>query len=153
VQEALRALEAGEAKALVVAKLDRRSRSMLDFAALMATAQKQSWALVALDCAVDTSTPAGGGDGARARHLRTVRAPADQSTHEGGAGGEEGSGVRLGRPPTLPSTVVRRIQRQRDRGDSLRKIAADLNESGVATAQGGVQWYAATVRHVLLRTS
>jgi DNA invertase Pin-like site-specific DNA recombinase len=59
VQEALRALEAGEAKALVVAKLDRRSRSMLDFAALMATAQKQHWTLVALDCAVDTSTPAG----------------------------------------------------------------------------------------------
>jgi len=28
-------------------------------AKLMATAQKQSWALVALDCAVDTSTPAG----------------------------------------------------------------------------------------------
>jgi DNA invertase Pin-like site-specific DNA recombinase len=59
VQEALRALEAGEAKALVVAKLDRLSRSMLDFAALMATAQKQHWALVALDCAVETSTPAG----------------------------------------------------------------------------------------------
>jgi len=48
VQEALRALKAGEAKALVVAKLDRLSRSMLDFAGLMATAQKQSWALVAL---------------------------------------------------------------------------------------------------------
>jgi DNA invertase Pin-like site-specific DNA recombinase len=43
----------------VAAKLDRLSRSMLDFAALMATAQKQSWALEALDCAVDTSTPAG----------------------------------------------------------------------------------------------
>src|SRR5215471_19737094 len=69
VQEALRALEAGEAKALVVAKLDRLSRSMLDFAALMATAQKQNWALVALDCAVDTTTPAGGGDGERARNL------------------------------------------------------------------------------------
>jgi DNA invertase Pin-like site-specific DNA recombinase len=59
VQEELRALEAGEAKALVVAKLDRLSRSMLDFAALMATALKQNWALVALDCALDTSTPAG----------------------------------------------------------------------------------------------
>jgi len=35
----------------VVAKLDRLSRSMLDFAALMATAEKQHWALVALDCA------------------------------------------------------------------------------------------------------
>jgi DNA invertase Pin-like site-specific DNA recombinase len=44
---------------LVVAKLDRLSHSMLDFACLMATAQKQNWALVALDCAVDTSTPAG----------------------------------------------------------------------------------------------
>ena len=63
------------------------------------------------------------------------------------------SRVRLGRPPTIPQAVVRRIQRQRERGDSLRKIADDLNESGVATAQGGVQWYAATVRHVLLRTT
>jgi hypothetical protein len=63
------------------------------------------------------------------------------------------SGVRLGRRPTMPQAVVRRIQRQRARGDTLRKIAADLNEAGVPTAQGGAQWYAATIRHVLLRTS
>jgi DNA invertase Pin-like site-specific DNA recombinase len=63
------------------------------------------------------------------------------------------SGVRLGRPPTVPRAVAQRIRRQRARGDSLRKIAADLNTSGVPTAQGGRQWYAATVRHVLLRTS
>jgi DNA invertase Pin-like site-specific DNA recombinase len=63
------------------------------------------------------------------------------------------SGVRLGRPPTLLQSVVRHIQRQRARGDSFRKIAEDLNQSGVSTAQGGVRWYAATVRHVLLRTS
>jgi len=43
----------------VVAKLDRLSRSMLDFTALIATAQKQHWALVALECAVDASTAAG----------------------------------------------------------------------------------------------
>jgi hypothetical protein len=48
---------------------------------------------------------------------------------------------------------MRRIQRQRARGESLRKIADDLNQAGVATAQSGAQWYAATVRHVLLRTS
>ena len=66
---------------------------------------------------------------------------------------KKASGVRLGRPPTVPKAVVRRIQRQRARGDSLRKIAEDLNEARVATAQGGAQWYAATVRHVLLRTS
>ena len=43
----------------MVAKLDRLSRSMLDFAALMNAAQKQGWALVALDLGVDTSTPYG----------------------------------------------------------------------------------------------
>src|SRR6059058_3829787 len=41
VQEALRVLQAGDASALVVAKLDRLSRSMLDFTRVMATAQKQ----------------------------------------------------------------------------------------------------------------
>jgi DNA invertase Pin-like site-specific DNA recombinase len=62
--------------------------------------------------------------------------------------------VRLGRPPTVPKAVlVRRIQRQRARGDSLRKIAKDLNEACVPTAEGGARWYATTVRHVLLRTS
>jgi len=66
---------------------------------------------------------------------------------------KKAEGVRLGRPPTMPEKVVRRIQRQRARGDSLRKIADDLNDSGVPTAQGGARWYAATVRHVLLRTA
>jgi hypothetical protein len=66
---------------------------------------------------------------------------------------KKATGVRLGRPPTLPTSVVRRIQRQRARGDSLQKIADDLNGAAVPTAQGGAQWYPATVRHVLLRTS
>jgi DNA invertase Pin-like site-specific DNA recombinase len=153
VQEALRALKAGEASALVVAKLDRLSRSMIDFTALMAKAQKQSWALVALDCAVDTSTPT---EEAMANMLATFaqfeRRLISQRTREALAV-KKASGVRLGRPPTLPLSVVRRIQRQRARGDSFRKIASDLNKSGVATAQGGREWYAATVRHVLLRTS
>jgi len=59
----------------------------------------------------------------------------------------------LGRPPAVPQAVVRRIQRQRARGDSFRAIAADLNQAKLPTAQGGKQWYAATVRYVLLRTA
>ncbi len=59
IRAALEVLERGDARALVVAKLDRLSRSMLDFTAVMAKAQKEGWALVALDCAVDTTTPAG----------------------------------------------------------------------------------------------
>ena len=43
------------------------------------------------------------------------------------------------------------MQHQRERGASVRAIAESLNAAGVPTAQGGAQWYAATVRHVLLR--
>src|SRR5262245_23562337 len=153
IQTALRTLEEGKASALVVAKLDRLSRSMLDFSNLMARATAEHWALVALDVAVDTSTPSGE---AMANMLATFsqfeRRLISQRTKEALAV-KKAEGVRLGRPPTMPQAVIKRIQRQRARGDSLRKIAEDLNEDGVPTAQGGVRWYAATVRHVLLRTS
>src|SRR5678809_870361 len=59
VRAALEQLERKRADGLVVAKLDRLSRSMLDFTSVMAKAQKEGWALLALDCAVDTTTPAG----------------------------------------------------------------------------------------------
>ena len=99
-------LEAGDAAALVVAKLDRLSRSMIDFTALMATAQKQGWALVALDCAVDTTTPAGE---AMANVLATFaqfeRRLISQRTREALAV-KRAQGVRLGRPPTLPQAVA-----------------------------------------------
>lgn len=36
---------------------------------------------------------------------------------------KKASGVRLGRPPIVPQLVVGCMQRQRGRGDTLRKIA------------------------------
>jgi hypothetical protein len=66
---------------------------------------------------------------------------------------KKASGVRLGRPPTVPPLVVRQIQRLRDRGLSLRAIADELNETEVPTGQGGKQWYAATVRGILTRSA
>jgi DNA invertase Pin-like site-specific DNA recombinase len=66
---------------------------------------------------------------------------------------KKAAGVRLGRPPTVPKAIVRRIQRQRAFGDTLRAIADSLNRDRVPTAQGGAQWYAATVRGVLARSA
>ena len=64
----------------------------------MAKAQKEGWVLVALDCDVDTSTPAGE---AMAHMLATFsqfeRRLIGQRTREALAVGPEG--VRLGRPP------------------------------------------------------
>src|SRR6266508_5134121 len=113
IRAALEALDRGDARALVVAKLDRLSRSMLDFTALMAQAQKQGWALVALDCAVDTTTPAGE---AMANVLATFaqfeRRLIAQRTREALAIKRvqlAAEGRRLGRPRTMPASVRRRI--------------------------------------------
>ena len=59
IREALRLLAAGDADALVVAKLDRLSRSLLDFSGLVEQSRRERWQLVALDLGVDTSTPSG----------------------------------------------------------------------------------------------
>src|SRR5205085_2357392 len=149
VQVALETLRRGDAGALVVAKLDRLSRSMLDFTAVMARASKQGWALVALDCAVDTTTPAGE---AMANVLATFaqfeRRLIGQRTREALAA-KRASGVQLGRPVSLPATVRERIAAERKAGRSLAAIAAILNQQRVPTAQGGRQWWPSTVRTVL----
>jgi len=153
VQEALRVLKEGDAKALVAAKLDRLSRSMLDFTGLMATAQKQGWALVALDCAVDTTTPAGE---AMANVLATFaqfeRRLISQRTKDALAV-KKAQGVRIGRPVTMPRAVVARMKRDRDNGLTFRAIAEGLNADCVPTAQGGARWWAGTVRSTLLTDS
>ena len=52
--DVLARLDAGEADALVVARLDRLSRSMLDFARIMDRSAERGWALIALDLGVNT---------------------------------------------------------------------------------------------------
>lgn len=56
---ALAALQRGDAGVLVVSKMDRLSRSLLDFAGIMQTAQREGWALLALDSPADLTTPTG----------------------------------------------------------------------------------------------
>lgn len=152
IQSALEALKAGEADGLLVAKLDRLSRSMLDFTGLMAQAQKEGWALVAMDCAVDTTTPAGE---AMANILATFaqfeRRLIGQRTKEAMAA-KKAAGAVFGRPRQMPVEVRSRIEAERGAGKTLRAIAAGLNEDGVSTAQGGAQWWPSTVRAALRPT-
>jgi DNA invertase Pin-like site-specific DNA recombinase len=143
----LRDLQAGYADALVVAKLDRLSRSVLDFASVMETAQAQGWSVVVLDLGVDTTTTNGKliahimialaqwereliGDRTRAA-LRAVRA----------------RGTRVGRRSGVEAETVRLIRVMRTSGMSWQRIADALTQEGVPTAQGG-RWHAATVRKI-----
>jgi len=147
--QALAMVTDGRADALVVAKLDRLSRSLLDFAGLMARAQSAGWNLVALDLGIDLSTPAG-------EFMASVMASAaqwerriiGQRTREALAV-KRAAGVRLGRPQTLPVEVVARIVATRAAGATLSALAESLTAENVPTAQGGARWYASTVRAVL----
>jgi DNA invertase Pin-like site-specific DNA recombinase len=149
VRAALEQLERKRADGLVVAKLDRLSRSMLDFTAVMAKAQKQGWALVALDCAVDTTTPAGE---AMAHVLATFaqfeRRLIGQRTREALAVKRK-QGVRLGRPASISPNVARRIRSMRSRGLTLQAICDKLNGEGIPTPRGGTRWRPTSLRAVL----
>ena len=97
VQAALRCSKRG-ARALVVAKLDRLSRSMLDFTGVMARRRNRLGAGRArLRRRHDDA--GGRGDGARPGHLRAVRAAADRAADEGSARRQEGAG----RAPRTPA--------------------------------------------------
>ena len=121
-----------------------------DLARLLASAQRQGWALVALDC--PETTPAGE---AIANVLATFapceRRSISERTRKALAR-TRAQGVRLGRPPTMPQHVIERIRRERAAGKSLAAIANGLNTDRIPTAQGGRRWYPTTVRHTLNRT-
>ena len=59
LQRALADCRGGAADGIVVAKLDRLSRSLIDFAGLLEDARKRGYNVAALDLGVDLSTPAG----------------------------------------------------------------------------------------------
>ncbi|WP_433228994.1 recombinase family protein [Micromonospora sp. CA-248260] len=147
--EALELIESQQAATLVVAKLDRLSRSLIDFAALMERARSKRWNLIALDLGIDLATPAG-------EFLASVMASAaqwerriiGQRTREGLAA-KKAAGVRLGRPASLPVDIRTRIVSEARDGASLAAIARSLNADDVPTAQGGKKWYPSTVRAVL----
>lgn len=147
--EALVAVQSGQAGALVVAKLDRLSRSLLDFASLMEQSRRQGWALVALDLGVDTTTPAGEMvANVMATFAQFERRLIGERTKSALAV-RKAQGVKLGRPRTMPDEVVERILAERAAERSLTAIADGLTADGVPTAQGGARWYPSTVRAVV----
>jgi DNA invertase Pin-like site-specific DNA recombinase len=150
LNQALADVEGGRAQVLVVSKLDRLSRSLLDFASLMERSRRKRWSLVALDLGVDTTTPAG----AMVANLMATFSEYERQligvrTREALAA-KKAAGVILGRPRSLSTDVIERIQRERDAGQTLAAIAEGLNQDLVPTAHGGRAWYPATIRQVLL---
>ena len=149
--EALAMLKAGEAQILVASKLDRLSRSTLDFAGLLERSHREGWQLVVLDVKVDTSTPAGeltatviAGAAQYERKLIGIRTKAAMKE-------AKLRGIHCGRSPrgAVPSDL--QILELAKVGKSLREICAELERTNAVTSTGGSKWYPATVKRIIER--
>jgi DNA invertase Pin-like site-specific DNA recombinase len=149
---------------LVVAKLDRLTRSVRDLGCLTDLVEKHQLALVSIQEAVDTATATG-------QLFRTIATSI--SEWERGVIGERTrealahkrrNGERIGTVPygvtlakdgthliPVPAErkVLAQIAKARKRGTSYERIADDLNADRIRTKSGG-QRYPATVRSVYL---
>lgn len=154
LQGALELLEHGHYDVLMVAKLDRLSRSLLDFTGLMETSRRQGWGLITLDLNVDTTTPAGEMMmNVLATFAQFERRLISQRTKEGLAI-KRAQGVKLGAPRRLPPERYTELLEMRAEGAvSYEKIAAELNRRGVPTAGHAPVWTGPNVRRVCRRAA
>ena len=147
---ALAAVCAGSAAGLLVAKMDRLSRSVVDGAGLMERAAREGWALHFADLDLDTSTPAG----EMAANIiisgsQYERRLISQRTRDALAA-KRARGERLGAAPALPLEVTQRILAERADGRTFQAIADGLMADWIPTARGHSRWFPATIKAVTI---
>ena len=151
--DSLDAVHSGRAGTLMVAKLDRLSRSLIDFATIMAEAKDSGWNVVALDLGVDLSTPAGEFlASVMASMAQWERRIISQRTSDALAAIKR-EGRRLGRPVALDPRTEAMIVALRNDGHSYYSIAKDLNHRRVELPGGGRRWHSASVRAITERVA
>jgi len=161
--EILELARCGQVSRIIVAKLDRLTRSVVDLGTLLSVLDKQGVSLAsATDTWMDTGSAAGRmilniitsvaqwereAIGERtATVLQFKRAHGDAYNHT--PYGSVRKGARL-LPAPAEQAVIRRVKRMRAAGVTLRAIALRLDREKVATKKPGGQWHASTVANVL----
>lgn len=147
---ALNHLASRQADVLVVAKLDRVSRSVQDFARILDWFDRAECTFVALDLSVDTSTPGG-------RLVANVLASVAEwevaiisaRTRDGLAAKRAGGGT-ISRPAVADRPeLLALIQGLRAHGLTFQAIANRLNHDGHPTLRGGSRWRPSSVQSAL----
>jgi DNA invertase Pin-like site-specific DNA recombinase len=163
MERLLALVEARKVDTVIVAKLDRLTRSVKDLALLLEQFTRRGVALVSVAESLDTNTAAGRlvlnimmsvsqwereAIGERTRdamaHMKATRQAYSPTPY-----GFERNGDTLA-PANSETGTVQQIRDWHSAGWTLRKIASELNRLGVATKNNGAQWYASTVRGILM---
>ena len=160
-------LASGEARTVIVAKLDRLGRSAVDLQATVQRWEREGVALVALDVGVDTTTPAGRVMlGMLALFAQFEREQIAERTRAGLAQARE-DGARLGAPafgsahgaardaagrltvveqPAEAAALARLLKLRRD-GATWRGVADAMNAAGIPSKRGGA-WHATAAMRI-----
>lgn len=150
LQQVLGALDAGQAEGVLVAKLDRLTRSVRDLGALLEGYFGTRFALLSVADQVDTRTAGG-------RLVLNILTSVAQWERE--AIGErtrialahkKAQGVKLGAPAFADQVAIARMRELRAEGLTLRAIAAQLTAEGHASQKGG-PWHPSSVADILRR--
>lgn len=150
LQAALAGLERGRAEGLLIARLDRLTRSVRDLGALLEGHFKTRFRLLSVADQVDTRSAAG-------RLVLNLLASVAEWERE--AIGErtaialahrKAEGVKLGAPGMDDPEAIARMRAMRAGGLTYREICQTLTREGYATLRGG-RWQPSTIKRVLAR--
>jgi len=167
MQRLLTLVDSGEVKTVIVAKLDRLTRSVKDLCELLDRFERRGVALVSVAESLDTGSAAG-------RLVLNIMTAVSQWEREAigertrdALGHKRSQRERVGNiafgyrlapdgvhvePDAVEQAAIGTIRKLRASGRTLRQIAADLNEEGRRTRRGS-EWRLESVARVVQSTS
>ena len=146
LQAALAALDSEEADLLVVAKVDRLSRSVSDFSRLLERYPKR---LHVLDLGIDLASPYGEMVATVVSAMARLEARLVSERTSAALAARRAEGVILGRPRAMSAETIQRIRELRDTGLTLAAIADRLTIENVSTPTGRGRWHPAGIARAL----
>jgi DNA invertase Pin-like site-specific DNA recombinase len=146
--EVLQLLASGQGDGLVIAKLDRLSRSIVNASNIIESAQAQGWSLVILDLGVDLTTAAGRMMAMNLVNFAQYERELISERTKAALAAKKRRGERIGRPRAAKASVVRRIVQDRDAGCTYDAIASALTAEKLLSPLGKPTWQPSTVRRI-----
>lgn len=154
--DALKRLDAGDADALIVTRIDRLARSTKDFLDIVDRANKNNWRLILLDLNLDTSTYQGRFVvtimSALAEMERGIIAERAKDIHKDRRERGVVWGVDIGPKQVISPILREKVLVLRKLGYSYKNIADTLNRQGIETPRGK-SWYPSSVKNILDATT
>jgi DNA invertase Pin-like site-specific DNA recombinase len=153
MRHARQLLFSGQASMLLATKIDRVSRSLVDFIELMQACEREGWRLVLTSIQLDTSSAMGRFVGRLIAEIAELEREMIAERTSEALQAKKAQGARLGVPDTVrvPPQVRGRIVELRDHGATYAAICRALEAAGVPTARGKLTWYPSTIQAVLDR--